>query len=91
MKMTANSNFPWLPYMGQAAFVIAIASGALYRLQAAEDDIAAIQAKELPERVVRIETKVEQISDGVEGNKELLQELLREVSIFTLRPAQGGD
>lgn len=66
--------------------IIFMAGSAVTRISALADDVAEIKEKELPERVVRIETEVKQIArsvehntDLLESNRSLMQEILREV------------
>ena len=85
--MTVKSSFPWMPYIGQAVFVVALGAVALYRLSAAEEQIAAIKAKDMPERMVRVETivqansdKLEDVNETLKENQRMMQEILREVT-----------
>ncbi len=67
-------------------FVIFMAGGAWFRMDALASDVSDLKSKELPERVVRIETEVRAIARTVDSNAETLKdnqrlmvEILREV------------
>ena len=64
--------------------VIFMAGGAWFKIDALADDVSEIKAKDLPERVVRIEEQVKSTAKAVDQsaqtsdeNQELIREILR--------------
>ncbi len=74
-----------MPLIIDGAMLVAVlfmAGVFVTRQDSMADDIAEIQAKEIPERVVRIEEQVKHVSKTVERNAEKLDEnqaIMREI------------